>query len=219
MFSWTLLQPGTVEPLLAVAGDFLSGAELAWRQFGRYFGPGTKLSAAALWILRRSHCRHIRGLLFNGRACAVGIHTSGNCIWVARRFPDALDRGLPYNIHSGPIPTFILEVRANRNTAVAGRRKRGAILLVQCEINGRAVESDGCWRRNWHCRNVSDAGHLGDEAYGEALPRGKSFMSGKTSRRGLQFVPGCLRRQRLVKFAMVGGIGVVVQIAVLKALV
>jgi putative flippase GtrA len=43
-------------------------------------------------------------------------------------------------------------------------------------------------------------------------------MSGKTSSRGLQLVPGCLRRQRLVKFAMVGGIGVVVQIAVLKAL-
>jgi|HubBroStandDraft_2_1064218.scaffolds.fasta_scaffold43161_5 hypothetical protein len=58
----SLLRTGKMEPLHAIAWRSVSGAELAWRQSGRHFGPGAKLPAATLWVLRRSHRRHIRRL-------------------------------------------------------------------------------------------------------------------------------------------------------------
>ena len=59
-----------------LAGIFFPGAQLAGRQPRRHSGPGTPAATSALRLLRGPHRRQLRRAGAHGRAGAVGVHAS-----------------------------------------------------------------------------------------------------------------------------------------------
>ncbi len=158
----------------AVAGGCMCvrGSELAGRQHGRHAGARAQPAAAAVWVLRGSHCGcvWIRRSDVRDGAVRAGAPAGGDRD--ADRISSALGRKLSGDAHPGPLPDVAGHIRTDRDPHSADHRKPGVAAQSACASAWAHVAPVRCGRRHRHGRYDHDGPDHNRQAYSGALPAG-----------------------------------------------
>src|SRR5580704_5332527 len=196
-----------MEPVLAFGRHLLSGTQLGGRQSGWHAGPVAPAAAPALRLLCGPHRRQLRRAGAYEWARAFGIHASVHRDWPAGSVSDAFHPVLPGHLHSGRIPTFVLVLRPHRIAHSTVRRQRGA--FVSPYDLSRTLPPVRRRRRGWTPRHDGHVDLLHRAQYAPSLRGGANSMNTNLWRSAAT---------RWLKFNLVGGMGIVVQMLMLVVL-
>src|SRR5215472_1659520 len=192
-----------LEQVLPAVRDLVHRSELAGRQPRRDLGSVSQPPATAIRILCGPHGRYLRCRLPNVRPCPLRISALANCCRNVDRVSGSLDRVLSGDVHPGEVPHGVCAVRAHGNSHSADDRQHRAHFSSPCTPDGSRVLVIRCGRRNRNCGNDGNGSRRHHRPYRTSLPGGTSVVSES------QWWQSATR---WMKFNLVGGLGIAVQL-------